>query len=148
MALNITPRQSLVLAALAAGRSADLAPVQVQKLFFLLDENIAPLMGGRQFSFRPYNYGPFDPSVYHDLEKLQHLGLVHIVPGAGGARRYSATAEGERQGLAHLDALPETARSYIVRVSQWVRSMSFAELVGAIYRAYPAMKQNSIFVPE
>jgi hypothetical protein len=44
--------------------------VQVQKLFFLLDENIAADLGGRQFSFEPYDYGPFDRAVYSELELL------------------------------------------------------------------------------
>jgi len=39
----------------------------------------------------------------------------------------------------------EEAKDYIGRVSQFVRSLPFAELVSAIYTAYPEMRQNSVF---
>ena len=44
---DISPRQKVVLAALAAEQSSSFAPVQVQKLFFLLDQNIAADFGAR-----------------------------------------------------------------------------------------------------
>jgi hypothetical protein len=59
----LTRRQEVVLAALAAQPDHDYAPVQVQKLFFLADQNISSQMGGRLFAFEPYNYGPFDAVV-------------------------------------------------------------------------------------
>ena len=134
------------MAALAAESGAHFAPVQVQKLFFLIDENAAPQVGGRLFSFQPYNYGPFDAEVYRELEALEAGGFVSISPGPGGLRRYSLTPAGYDAGRNALEDLPGSIRTYLVDASRWVRSLSFPELVGAIYRAYPPMRENSIFI--
>jgi hypothetical protein len=118
----------------------------VQKLFFLLDQNIAADLGGRQFSFEPYDYGPFDRAVYSELELLAQQGLVAIqaTPGAD-RRKFYLTPAGHAIGSAMFGQLNERARSYMSRVSAWVRSLSFAELVGSIYNRYPEMKANSVF---
>jgi hypothetical protein len=41
-----------------------------------------PLVG-QFYQFVPYNYGPFDAKVYHDLDKLVLEGLVTTVPSGG-----------------------------------------------------------------
>ena len=143
---QLTPRQRNVVAALAADRGASFAPVQVQKLFFLLDRNIPGDLGGQQFAFEPYDYGPFDAAVYSELEALARNGLV-VIEAAPGAdrRRYALTPEGYEIGRAVFAAMPAGAQDYLTRVSTWVRSLSFAELVGSIYKQYPDMKVNSVF---
>jgi uncharacterized protein len=145
---DLTPRQAIVLAALGAERRARFAPVQVQKLFFLIDENVAAGIGGRQFAFVPYDYGPFDQDVYHELERLARAGMVQIDAAgpAAGRRQYTVTPEGQQVGEQLLARLPQPIVEYIKNTSRWVRSLSFAELVGAIYRAYPRMRENSVFV--
>jgi uncharacterized protein len=141
-----TDRQKIVLAALAAEPASSFAPVQVQKLFFLLDQNIAVDLGGRQFAFEPYDYGPFDRAVYSELEHLAQQGLVAIQSSQGAERRkFYLTPTGYAEGIATLNQLHPRARDYMSRVSAWVRSLSFAELVGAIYNQYPSMKINSVF---
>ena len=133
-------RRGLVLAALATTGGAPLTPVQVQKLFFLIDREAAHLVDGPHFRFQPYHYGPFDKSVYQQLEALQREGLVDIHP-----RSYSLTPEGQREGEAHLERLHPKAKEYIQRVSAFVRRLSFSALVSAIYKAYPEMRANSVF---
>lgn len=142
-----TERQQFVLAALATDPIAEFAPVQVQKLFFLLDENLSNVSGGSQFAFEPYDYGPFDKAVYRELEALQSKGLVNIeqVGASAGQRRYSLTPGGQQAGEQVLSQLPEFARQYMTNLSTWVRSLSFSRLVGSIYKAYPHMRENSIF---
>jgi uncharacterized protein YwgA len=143
---DLTHRQRIMLAALAAESGSVFAPVQIQKLFFLLDKNVAADFGGKQFSFEPYDYGPYDRSVYSELESLARLGLVSVEAASGAARRkYSLTAAGYEMGQRALMQLNPRAQEYFQRVSAWVRSLGFAELVGAIYRQYPDMKVNSVF---
>jgi hypothetical protein len=143
---SLTRRQAIVAAALAADDAPQFAPVQVQKLFFLVDENLADHLEGKLFAFQPYNYGPFDAEVYRELESLRARGLASIVEGAGaGRRRYRLTPAGYAVGKKELDRLPSAAGSYITAASKWVRSMSFPALVGSIYKAYPRMRANSIF---
>jgi uncharacterized protein YwgA len=144
-AAALTKRQRTVLAALATEEGARFAPVQVQKLFFLIDENAASLMGGRLFAFEPYDYGPFDADVYREIDQLAALGFAAVSGGERGQRRYSLTASGHRVGQAALADMPDAVGRYMIEASKWVRSLSFAALVGSIYKAYPRMREKSIF---
>lgn len=143
----MTPRQELVLAALAAGESnSELTPVQAQKLFFLIDQNVAGAIGGQQYNFQPYDYGPFDSAVYTDLDWLAvpQAGMVEIVRN-GRYRTYRLTEQGRQFGIQKLAELDAQTSDYFGRAKDWVKSLSFQGLVKAIYQAYPAMRANSIF---
>jgi hypothetical protein len=138
-------RNDLVLAALAAaGQNASFSPVQVQKLFFLIDREASPLVGGPHFRFRAYDYGPFDSDVYTTLGALEAQGLVQST----SSDRYRVcllTPVGYSAGARLLSQLPAAARTYFEQVTNWIRSLRFAQLVSAIYNKYPDMKVNSIF---
>jgi hypothetical protein len=144
---SMTPRQELVLAALAAGdTNSELSPVQAQKLFFLIDKNVADLLGAQQYNFQPYDYGPFDSAVYSDLDWLSvpQEGCIEVVRN-GRYRTYRLTQRGREIGLSRLNQLAPQARDYFGRAKDWVKSLSFQELVRAIYQAYPETRVNSIF---
>ncbi len=140
-------RRELVLAAMSPAHTGPFSPVQVQKLFFLLDRNIAEQINGPHFDFEPYDYGPFDKAVYDELGEMSDDGFVEIIePGSfGSTRTYRLTSEGYETGKKSLDKLPETVQQYILEVVEFVRSLSFAQLVSAIYQAYPDTKVNSVF---
>lgn len=143
----MTPRQELVLAALAAGESnSELSPVQAQKLFFLIDQNVAGAIGGQQYNFQAYDYGPFDSAVYSDLDwlALPQEGMIEIVRN-GRYRTYRLTERGREFGAQKLAQIDAGAGDYFGRAKDWVKSLSFQGLVKAIYQAYPAMRANSIF---
>jgi uncharacterized phage-associated protein len=138
-------RTRLLLAGLAAGgENASFTPVQVQKLFFLLDREASHLVGGPHFNFTAYDYGPFDRSVYDGLEELCQHGLG-TVQNTGRYRVYGLSQDGYRQGIDTLHSLPQATRDYISSVSTWVRQLSFEQLVASIYNRYPEMKANSVF---
>lgn len=138
-------RDEIILAALAAGgENATFTPVQVQKLFFLLDREAAHLVDGPHFNFTPYDYGPFDRSVYDGLDALAQRNLARV-QNTGRYRVYSLSQAGFQQGVAKLSELPEAARNYVANVAQWVRQLSFEQLVASIYNRYPEMKANSVF---
>ena len=65
--------------------------------------------------------------------------------GLGRFKRYRLTAEGQVRGAAGLGALEEKSRDYIKTLVDFVRRVSFPELVAAIYKFYPDMKANSVF---
>jgi hypothetical protein len=140
----MTHRQRIVLAALAPANGAMHSPVQLQKLFFLLDKQIPAPINGPLFAFVPYDYGPFDRAVYSELNLLEADGLVESVPQRTWSG-FRLTERGQQEGQAILGSLSPTARDYIGRVSDFVRSLSFGALVTAIYKAYPEMKANSVF---
>ena len=140
-------RCKLILAAMSPAANGPFSPVQVQKLFFLLDMNIAKQTEGPHFNFEPYDYGPFDKQVYETLESLDGNGLVEIFEANQyGSKTYRLTNEGHRIGNEALCQLPEAVQPYIREVVKFIRSLSFAELVSAIYQAYPEMGVNSVFV--
>ena len=139
-------REDVVVAGLAAAEGAALQPVQVQKLFFLIDKKIPGPIGGPHFDFRPYSYGPFDHEVYVVVERLAREGLAEIVGQGSRFRIYMLTPEGQKLGEAILTSMPQSVTEYIRTLSQFVRERSFARLVSAIYDAYPEMRNNSVFV--
>lgn len=137
-------KEALVLATLSAGKGATHTPVQIQKLLFLIDRNISIKLGGPIFYFQPYNYGPFDKTVYDVLEILWSKDLVEIVSGYNW-KEYKLTPQGQFEGERVFRSLKDEIQKYIFDVSLFVRSLSFTQLVSAIYKAYPDMKVNSVF---
>jgi len=139
-------RRDLILAALATSRGEPFTPVQVQKMFFLIDQKAAHLIGGKKFDFAPYDYGPFDSSIYDDLSKMNKEGLIEIIGDAySKGRKYCLLETAQIQGEKILKGASPNLRDYFVEVSKFVRSLSFAELVSSIYAAYPEMKIKSVF---
>jgi hypothetical protein len=139
-------RKAFVLAAMAASKGALHTPVQVQKLFFVIDRKVGSLVGGPHFNFEPYDYGPFDRDLYRTLDELSCAGLVEVVVDEDiRRRRYRLTPTGQLEGQLALEKLPEQVSVYLTRLSEFIRSLSFGELVSAIYKEFPEMKANSIF---
>lgn len=137
-------RREIVLAALSPAKGRAFSPVQVQKLLFLIDKKAGHLVDGPHFDFQPYHYGPFDSSVYSVLERLAAEDLADIRYN-GSWREYRLTPEGQEQGERILAGLPKTAGSFIRRTAEFVRSLSFQDLVRAIYKAFPEMRERSVF---
>jgi len=138
-------RSEHVIAALAAGgENVSFTPVQVQKLFFLLDREAPHLLDGPHFDFAAYDYGPFDKTVYDNLDELAGQGLA-LVQSTGRYRVYALSQNGFQQGVGILANLPPATKTYLESVAGWVRNLSFEQLVGAIYKRYPEMKVNSVF---
>ena len=139
-------RKGIVLAALAPANGDTYTPVQVQKLLFLIDQNIATITGGQHFNFEPYDYGPFDKEVYSVLHELEENSLVEVLETPGQSwKRYRLTKSGQTSGKQVLGNLDPKGKDYITRASEYVRDLSFSQLVSAIYKAYPHMKANSVF---
>ena len=137
-------RRECVLTGMAPAKGAQHSPVQVQKLFFLIDRNIADSVDGPHFDFRPYDYGPFDKTVYEVLEELAAEGYVDIIPERTWVN-YKLTVIGQELGEELLCGLQEKARQFVERISEFVRGLTFTQLVSAIYRGYPEMRANSVF---
>jgi hypothetical protein len=141
-----TSRQNLILAVLATGDGATFTPVRIQKLLFLIDRRIPQEVRGPHFNFVPYDYGPFDSSIYQDLELLAIDEEIEIVEVPNLRwKKYRLTPDGLRVGSSVLNQFGEDTAGYIRKLTEFVGKLSFAELVGAIYKAYPDMKVNSVF---
>ena len=137
-------KMSVILMGMAPAGGELHSPVQVQKLFFLIDRNMASILGGPIFNFQPYNYGPFDKTVYEILEEMANLGMVEIVRMENW-KSYRLTAAGQDAGNEILCGLPAPYKKYIEDLSKFVRRLTFSQLVSAIYKQYPDMRANSVF---
>ncbi len=139
-------REELVLAALSPAQGRRLTPVQVQKLFFLIDETVPEHVGGPHFDFKAYDYGPFDSEVYATIEGLARRGLAEVDRSAQfSMKTYRLAPAGQRLGDELLAGLPGPGREFIERAFEFVTTTPFAELVSAIYKAFPKMRENSVF---
>jgi hypothetical protein len=137
-------KQELILLALSGEQL--FSPVQIQKHFFLIDKNISSRIGGPFFNFVPYDYGPFDKSLYEELKSLASKGLVDIcMTLSSPGRYYKLSAEGQIKAAELSATQDKDVLEYIGKLSDFVRSLSFGDLVSAIYKAYPEMKVNSVF---
>lgn len=142
-------RRDIVLAALTPAMTGPFTPVQVQKLFFLLDDRAKNGIKGPHFNFKPHHYGPFDKKVYDELEGLADEGLVEVVEvGRAGLRTYRLTEQGYKAGEGVFFTLGVPVQEYISEVVSYVRGLSFSELVSSIYSEYPEMRENSVFWQE
>ena len=138
-------RSEILLAGLAAGgENATYTPVQVQKLFFLLEREASTALGGPFFHFVPYDYGPFDQAVYAGLDDLARRDFASI-QSTGRYRVYGLSQAGQTEGQRLLLTLQPMTREYVASVAKWVRQLSFQQLVASIYNKYPEMKANSVF---
>lgn len=143
-------RLDVLLAALASiGPAKAFEPVHVQKAMFLIDRRAHGLFGkraGQHYEFVPYDYGPFDSAVYHDLDRLAQADLVHIDQNPQyGYRRYAATEAGRKHGEEALQRMKPEERKTVEEAARFVLSLPFRALVSAIYRQFPEMKANSVF---
>lgn len=140
----VPQRAEIVLMAMAAGgRGTLFEPVRIQKLLFLIDREIAGVVGGPHFDFRPYRYGPFDRAVFDELDALSRTGDVEIAAGPD-RRVYTLTTAGFGKGAGSLGRLPEAVRAYLHDLAAWVLSLSFGRLLAAVYRRYPEMVGESV----
>ena len=138
-------KSTLVLAALAPARGKFHTPVQLQKLLFLIDKNVGEAVEGPHFDFQPYDYGPFDKEVYTTVNELAKQELVQAAETGRGWKKFALTANGQKSGDDALANLDGPVRAYVEELSEFVLSLSFPQLVSAIYKAYPDMRANSVF---
>ncbi len=137
-------RRDLILASVTPGSATTYTPVQ--KLLFLIDKQIPDDVEGPHFSFTPYHYGPFDRSIYDDLDALESAGAVEVERDPEfRIRKFRLKQTGVERGAKSLAEISAPAKQFIERANAFVRNATFPQLVSAIYRDYPEMKVNSIF---
>ena len=128
--------------------AAGLSPLQLQKSLFLIGKNLSDELGDSYYTFVPYNYGPFDAQVYSDAQYLIQQGLVRSYQITGRNWSYYTITETGQRIANHVrqTELSERASQYVTRVISWIKSLTFAQLLAAIYQAYPEYKAKSVFV--
>lgn len=146
MGRKLFSAEELVMVAMSPAGTSSFTPVQIQKLVFLVEDRLGKALGGSSFRFQAYDYGPFDKAVYRALESLSERGHVDISWDLAGLRRYSLTDSGEKAAKVLTKKITDKdAARGIRRLCDWVQDQSFSSLVAAIYKAYPKMRENSVF---
>lgn len=139
-------RKDIIIVALVASDGAIHTPVQIQKLLFLIDKNLSKHLKGPFFNFEPYAYGPFDSDIYSVLENLEKEGFVETISSPNLSwSKYRLTPQGQKRGYELLNSIDSKIADYIRKLSEFIRSLSFSELLSVIYKEYPEMKKYSVF---
>lgn len=138
-------RKSWTLLALAAAKGKTLSPVQLQKTLFLVGKRFEDELD-EFYTFRAYDYGPFSKDIYSDARQLAAEGMVAISEAPWGRwSEYAATEAGLSEVERVADDVPDEVRDYIDRVVEWARSLSFQQLLRAVYAKYPDYQDKSVF---
>lgn len=141
-------RKDWILFVIAASKANNFQPVQLQKALFLIGRNLSlkDLHVDEFYDFQPYDYGPFSSEIYRDAEVLIRQNLIHIdQPVDLSYRLYSLTEKGMSVAKKLMQSLRPEVRNYLTNIAKWTVSLSFRQLVSAIYRHYPDMSVNSVF---
>jgi uncharacterized protein len=139
-------RHDWTLLAIDLANGKGLSAVQLQKALFLLERGVPQELGTSLFyHFSPYNYGPFDSTVYTDAEILSHEGLINITKPTGRYTVYTVTPEGAVHAKELASKASPRAVQHLKNVVTWIQGLTFAQLLRAIYSRYPEMKANSVF---
>jgi hypothetical protein len=136
-------QKEIILAVLSAGGFHHYTPVQIQKLFFLIDKLVSKKIDGPFFNFIAYHYGPFDKQLYVLLEDLSNEGDVEI--SQFPSKYFTLTEKGLKLGINKLENIDKNEVDNIKKLNEFVCSLSFSELVSTIYKYFPEMKKNSVF---
>jgi uncharacterized protein YwgA len=138
--------RDITLLVIAAAGDSGLTPVQLMKSLFIISKSGFADLPSDFYPFFAYNYGPFHPDVYRDVEALVNEGLVIEIRETG--RNWSKYAVAPA-GLKYVENLKSQIASelsaYINAVVNWVGSLTFDQLLRAIYAEYPEMRENSVF---
>jgi hypothetical protein len=139
-------RKDWTLLVINAADGKGLSPVQLQKCLFLLGQKLPTQVDDSFYHFIAHNYGPFDSSIYLDAKLLADEGLVNISQTTGTRFPiYTITSEGSEVARELEGRMPPHVTEYIKRLVIWSQSLSFEQLIRAIYKNYPEFSVNSVF---
>jgi hypothetical protein len=93
------------------------------------------------FDFRPYDYGPFDSSVYRSRDSLVSRGLLEIEPDQYDACRLT---DAGRERVAELEEQLGNGADWLKQIGHWASSRSFAQLLREVYAEYPDFAAKSV----
>ena len=134
-------RERVLIAIVAAAGDTGLDRGQLQKSVFLVGQEFDEKLPSDFYQFAPYMYGPFTQDVYSDVERLSDGRMVETLTGKRGRVAYRLAPDAS----AGLGSLPDDLEAGVGRIVEWVKSMTFNELVRAIYYLYPEQQRASVF---
>lgn len=139
-------RQKWALAAISYAGEKGLTPAQLQKSLFLFEKAFDKKIGDF-YNFTPYNYGPFDKSVYTDAEIFVGKNLVRKSDGNANHTWsiYAITQSGEQLSETIVKELEPKMSNHLKKIVEWAQGLTFQQLISTVYQHYPEYKVNSVF---
>ena len=134
-------KEDFILKILSLASDVSFSPVQIQKLFFLVEKRIG--YEAKYFKFTPYHYGPYDEELTILIKQLVSDGKItsSIIDGIV---HYSIDT-GFQNNID--DFLDESKRSFISqKLIPFIKSKSFLELCYSIYKEFPEMAKRSVLI--
>lgn len=119
-----------------------LTPIQLQKTLFLIGQS---LKLKDFYNFVPYSYGPFDSQIYSDAELLSIDGCINVTYNGRSYPHYKISVTGSERASEIKAKMEKKDTDFIEKTVEFVKSLSFKELLKAVYKSYPAYAVNSIF---
>jgi len=110
--------------------------IRVMKAMFLVSKE-GPDDLRDLYSFEPYDYGPFDTTIYHDLDALEEAQLISSETLGTSRRIYRLTRKGVDRTAAIEGEAGGAALDFIRRTKRTVTSLSFLDLLRSVYEKYP-----------
>jgi len=126
--------EDFIVNVLSLAPDKSLSPVQIQKLFFLLEKRL----GKKYFDFKPHHYGPYDRCLTTILDFSDKIEFLNI----NGVTHYKIK---EDSIVRDNSAFNESQKKFIIEMISFVKSLSFKELCMSIYKEFPDMAVNSVF---
>jgi uncharacterized protein len=140
---SLTADDILLLVAEGATGRFPLDPIRLMKGAFLAWQQ-GPSEWANLFDFEPYDYGPFDLSVYRSRDDLIRRGFLGAAR-QGRYDRYWVTAAGAQRTAQLKQTQPNEVVDFLHRVGAFVTSRSFADLLREIYATFPKFAERSVF---
>jgi hypothetical protein len=137
--MSLSSKEEFVLRVLSLLHSFSFSPIQVQKLFFLLEKRIGK--EAQYFKFTPYHYGPYDEELTTLLAKLERQERItsSIIDGI---KHYSINQQLDIGGF-----LDEKKKNFILNdLVPFIKSKSFFDLCYSIYKEFPEMAKRSVLI--
>ena len=139
-------RKEMLLLTVATAEDGGLTPVQLQKALFLIGESKLDGLPTDYYEFVPYNYGPFDPTIYNEADDLGAIDQVAQIPVPGRSWAvYHITPSGQAEAQRIRSKSDPNLVAHVRAIVQWITGLSFSELLRAIYSAHPQFRENSVF---
>jgi hypothetical protein len=140
--VSVDRQDIMLLIADGADGPYPLDPIRLMKGCFIVDQ-IGPAEWGHLFDFEPYDYGPFDSSVYRARDALVGKDLLLRQP-AGRYSQYEITEAGRERAAEIAAGLDEPIAQWLRSIGHWVTSKSFTDLLREIYERFPDYATKSI----
>lgn len=142
---HLDQQDVVLLIAAGADGSFPLDPIRLMKGCFLVSQ-LGTAEWKTLFNFRPYDYGPFDSTVYSARDALVAHSLL-AVDWSNRYGSYSLTDRGRERVQQLRQVVGDFAADWFTHIGRYVTDRSFTRLLDEIYAKFPDYATRSRYSP-